>query len=223
MEKIIYSFGDSIVKGHVYARGFVDEVADRLGVSHQTFAKNGAAFFECPVMGGKIIEQVKTAPRLAPDLIIFDGGTNDAEYLESHPDIKIGEIPAVKGATSTIASAMEQVIQAMQAKWPNVPILYVAVHKLAARDFKIQEALHQMELQAVRKYDVFLTNLYDDSELDTRKQVMRQNYSFDKLDELGMPGKNGSGTHPNWLAVEKYYLPAVLRTIKKGNKDGIIF
>ncbi|MFT8727355.1 MAG: hypothetical protein ABF756_05075 [Liquorilactobacillus ghanensis] len=51
---------------------------------------------------------------------------------------------------------------------------------------------------------------------------MRKKYTFDKLGIDNLPGtmktaisnnKTPSGTHPNFLAIEKYYVPEVSRVL----------
>ena len=59
-------------------------------------------------------------------------------------------------------------------------------------------------------------NLYDECELDTADEAMCRKYSFDILKAgLPAPGKNPTGTHPNFAAIETYYLPFVSEVLKK--------
>lgn len=205
MKKIIYSFGDSIVAGHVYSKGFVDEVADKLHLNHKKYAKNGAAVLKFPIMGGQILEQVKQANKKMPDAIVFDGGINDAEFLAKNPHVSIKNYSDKKMENQTFEKEFENLVQTMQEKWPNTPVVYVAVHKMGSREASIQETLHDVEKKICQKYHVHVVDLYADSDLDTNNKAMQKAYSFDELNDKGMPGENGSGTHPNWRAVEKFY------------------
>jgi lysophospholipase L1-like esterase len=80
--KSVYAFGDSIVYGHVYPHSFVDVVAEREGMSLTKFARNGATIgADAHASGGQILTQVEQATDIAPDFVIFDGGTNDAQSI----------------------------------------------------------------------------------------------------------------------------------------------
>jgi len=212
---MIYSFGDSIVAGHVYPKGFVDEVADKLHLDHKKYARNGAAVLKFPIMGGQIIEQVQKADSQAPDVILFNGGTNDADFLENNPQVSIENHSDKKLDGQTFEGEFENLIQAMQEKWPRVPVVYVAVHKMGSREAKIQEALHNVEMKICQKHHVYVVDLYADSALNTNDKKMQANYTFDGLNKKGMPGDNGSGTHPNWRAVEEFYVPPVSKIIEE--------
>ena len=68
----------------------------------------------------------------------------------------------------------------------------------------MQDKLQELELAACAKWEVEVANLYDDSELDTRKDPHKNRYTFNSLDSNGLPGTNGSGTHPNLAAIEEF-------------------
>ena len=63
--------------------------------------------------------------------------------------------------------------------------------------------------------EIAVANLYDDSELDTRKEPHKNRYTFNSLDSNGLPGTNGSGTHPNLAAIEEFYVPAVTGALRR--------
>ena len=218
--KTLYAFGDSIVAGHQYTKhSFADFIADQEGMILQKYAVNGATIMEAGYSGGQILSQLNSAPDEAPDYIIFDGGTNDAEYLLNKDSESLGtiveECDPERFDTDTFAGAFEKTVYEMKKKWPDAQLVYVAVHKLGSRDESMQDKLHELELAACAKWEVAVANLYDDSELDTRTEPHKNRYTFNSLDSNGLPGTNGSGTHPNLAAIEEFYVPAVTGALRR--------
>lgn len=223
--KNIVAFGDSIVAGHKYeTASFVDFVAQKEGMNVQKkYAINGASIMEYNSYGGMILtKQIDNAnASLAPDYVIFDGGTNDAEYLVNNQD-KFGDKDSTD--TATFAGAFRATIKALKKKYPSAKLVYVAVHKLGARDADVQAKLHELELAICEDMGVNVSNIYDDTALNTADADMKAKYSFDSLSSAGVPqsgtdgnGTNATGTHPNFKAIEEFYVPtfsATLRTAK---------
>ena len=57
-------------------------VARQEGMRLHRFAENGSTIIPGAArIGTTIYEQIPKAPDMAPDFVLFDGGTNDAEYL----------------------------------------------------------------------------------------------------------------------------------------------
>lgn len=220
--KNIVAFGDSIVAGHKYeTASFVDFVAQKEGMNVQKkYAINGASIMEYNSYGGMILtKQIDNADAsLAPDYVIFDGGTNDAEYLVSNQD-KFGDVDSTD--TATFAGAFRATIKALKAKYPSAKLVYVAVHKLGARDADVQTKLHELELAICEDMGVNVSNIYDYTALDTADADMKTKYSFDSLSSAGVPqsgtdgnGTNATGTHPNFKAIEEFYVPTVSATLR---------
>ncbi|KUO16206.1 hypothetical protein AQJ91_36875 [Streptomyces dysideae] len=209
----VYAFGDSIVYGHKYPRGFMNFLAEREDMTLSKYAVNGARVG--PVSGdpsGKILTQVKQAGSASPDFVVFDGGTNDEIALLDDPGYAMGAISSSKDPadfdTSTFAGSLETTIQAMQEKWPDAQLVYVAVHKLGSRDWDTQLAVRDITLQAADKWGVAVADLFADATLDTRDDAQRAAYTFDNLVN-GYPGSDGSGTHPNIAGVTEFYVPVL--------------
>ena len=58
-----------------------------------------------------------------------------------------------------------------------------------------------------RKYGVtFFADVYGQTDLDTNDVNKKNDYTFDSLGANGLPGNNGSGTHPNLKAIEEFYV-----------------
>lgn len=220
--KNIVAFGDSIVAGHKYeTASFVDFVAQKEGMNVQKkYAINGASIMEYNSYGGMILtKQIDNAnASLAPDYVIFDGGTNDAEYLVNNQD-KFGDKDSTD--TATFAGAFRATIKALKKKYPSAKLVYVAVHKLGARDADVQAKLHELELAICEDMGVNVSNIYDDTALNTADADMKAKYSFDSLSSAGVPqsgtdgnGTNATGTHPNFKAIEEFYVPTVSATLR---------
>lgn len=220
----VYAFGDSIVAGHLYPRtSFVDLVARSEGLALTKRAVNGATVL---ASSKTIVDQLAGAPTAVPDYVVFDGGTNDAYPATLD---KLGEVTQGFDADlnlNTFAGAFENLIAAAKGRYPGADLVYVAVHKLGARDIVAQEALRTLELAICVKWGVAVADLYA-SDLDTTDTTMRVAYSFDSLQENGLPGTaetTGSwmqdgvlrptGTHPNFPAIEQFYAPTVSNVLR---------
>lgn len=211
--KTIVAFGDSIVAGHKYtAASFVNFVAEKEGMTVlQKNAVNGATIMDANYSGGRILTQIQNAGASTPDYVIFDGGTNDAEYLTNHTGIQIGDATSTDEAT--FAGSFRATIQKLKEKYPNAKLVYVAIHKLGSRETTMQENLRAVELAICEELGVTVSDVYT-SGLDTTDANMKNTYTFDNTTSAGVPGTNGSGTHPNFAAIEKYYVPTVSATLR---------
>lgn len=197
--KSVYAFGDSIVYGHVYPHSFVDVVAEREGMSLTKFARNGATIgADAHASGGQILTQVEQATDIAPDFVIFDGGTNDAQSIFRDRAYTL----------STYVEELEKTLHVMGRKWPTARIVYVAAHKLGSRDWDTQVALRGVTLQACRKWNIAVADVFGETTFDTRDDTQRAKYTFDDLVN-GFPGTEGSGTHPNEAGIATFYVPVV--------------
>lgn len=207
--KSVYAFGDSILYGHTQPeKSMLRLMAERYSWKLSIFAKNGATILPSP---NQILEQIWTAPKIAPNFIIFDGYTNDAYGpKESDPFNIKGAKPDVtarygfvqgRGAVfcqNTFCGAFETLIAAMKEKWPQTNIVYLTIHKSGGRDFSIQCRLHDLTIEMCNQWGVFVTDMFMDSNLDTRHTEMMRNYIL-----------GGSGSHPNENCCLKFYIPAL--------------
>ncbi|WP_159449107.1 SGNH/GDSL hydrolase family protein [Demequina sp. NBRC 110055] len=224
-ERTLFAFGDSIVAGHLYPRdSFIDRAAARMDMTVSKFAVNGATVMPSENV---VEDQVHSAPSTSPDIVVFDGGTNDA-YARVLTHVGIPGAPfAPPGPRTTFAGAFEHLIAAITERYAEVPIVYVSAHTLAARPLAAQRAVRATALEVCSRHripvaDVSLTAL------DTRDDEMRVAYSFDSLDETGRPGAatttgawfsdagpRPTGTHPNIEAMDRFYVPAVVEAIRR--------
>jgi lysophospholipase L1-like esterase len=189
--KKVYAFGDSIVYGHTYPRGFVNFTAERELMNLTKYAVNGATIGSS---GNQILTQVRNAAAAAPDYVVFNGGTNDAD-------------PA-KFDKATYAGSLETTLATMRSKWPSAKIVYVAVHKLGSRDWNTQLAIRSVTLQICAKWGVTVADVFNDTTLDTRVDSQRVAYTFNG-NVNGYPGTGGTGTHPNIAGITGFYVPVL--------------
>lgn len=222
--KTVYAFGDSIAAGHQYMQSsFIDFVAAKEDLRLTKLAINGATIMDVGYQGGQILAQIENAPAEGPDFVLFDGGTNDAEYIYKN-NIAYGTVGESKEPesfdTATFAGAFEQTVYQIKQKWPDAQLIYTAVHKMGSRDNAVQEALHSLELQICEKWGIALANVYEDAVLDTNDTNQKNNYTFDSNGSNGLPGVNGSGTHPNFAAIEEFYVPVVSAAFRNPEVPG---
>jgi lysophospholipase L1-like esterase len=198
----MYAFGDSIVAGHTYPRGFANLTAEREAMNLTKYAVNGATVSPG---GNQILTQVRNASAQSPDYVVFDGGTNDA-YANTFN-------------RSTYTSALDTTVRTMKTKWPNARIVYVAVHKLGSRDWNTQLAVREATLQVCAKYGVTVADLFNDTTLDTRVDSHRVAYTFNGLVN-GYPGTDGTGTHPNLAGITSFYVPTLTSALVRAGGTG---
>lgn len=211
----VYAFGDSIVYGHKYSRGFMNFLAEREGMTLTKYAVNGATVGPT---SNQILAQVQNANAQAPDYVVFDGGTNDAIQIHDNHTYTVGTVSASQDPatfdTGTYAGSLETTIRTMRQKWPSAQLVYVAAHKMGSRDWDTQLALRQVYLQAAQKWGVAVADVFADTSLDTRVDAQRVAYTFDDLVNT-FPGSGGTGTHPNIAGINSFFLPVVTSALSQ--------
>ena len=218
--KTMYAFGDSIVAGHSYPRGFANFTAERELMTLTKYARNGATIGPG---GNQILAQVRGASSAAPGYVVFNGGPNDAEAIYRDHRYPIGTMadgfdPA-RFNNSTFAGSLETTLWTMRNRWPNARIVYVAVHKLGSRDWNTQLALRAVTLQIARKWGVTVADVFNDTTLDTRIDSHRVAYTFNGQVN-GYPGTNGTGTHPNIAGITAFYVPTLTAALTQALDTG---
>ncbi len=195
LSKSIYAFGDSIIYGHTEPENsFMQIIADEYNLNLSIYAKNGATVIIGS--GNDIITQIKNAPSQSPDIIVFDGYTNDAYTAV------LNKLGSPKGCnttafdTSTFCGAFEEIIYTIKTKWPKAKIVYITVHKSGARDWTIQNTLHTIVTSICKEWSVDIADVFTDTTLDTRDISQMKEYII---------GENGS--HPNEKGCRRFYIP----------------
>lgn len=227
--KTVYAFGDSIVYGHnAPEKSFMRLLAEDYGMDLTMLAKNGATVVttdsyakedpEEETADNYILNQIKAAPEQKPDIIIFDGYTNDAygdkasdSFNSSGAHINIwehlGSISAGDTTdfdTSTFCGGFEKIIYEMRKKWEDVPIVFVTIHKSGARDWDTQCKLRELALEICKERNVDVADIYADTSLDTTDSAQMSKYII-----------NGAGSHPNVNACREFYIPVVAKKLNE--------
>ncbi|MBQ8540515.1 MAG: SGNH/GDSL hydrolase family protein [Clostridia bacterium] len=199
--KNVYAFGDSIVYGHTAPEtSFMQLIADETKITLTMNAKNGATVIDTGE--NTIVTQVRNASCLKPDIVLFDGYTNDAYSCV----LKNIGYPKGRNETSfdnkTFCGAFEEIIYTIKTKWPDAKLLFVAVHKNAARDWSVQLTLHDAAVAICREWGVEIADVFSDTAFDTR--------DADQMKEFII---GASGSHPNEAGYRKFYIPLVIEKL----------
>lgn len=196
--KTVFAFGDSIVYGHSAPElSFMRLIKRDEAIRLYMYAVNGATVIART--DKNIIDQIKNADaEEKPDFIVFDGYTNDAYK----------GVEAVMGAlledgsenfdNQTFYGAFEEIVCTMKKRWPDAKIVFVTIHKSAARDWEIQKLLREASLEVCKKWGVFVLDMFENCSLDTRDSLQMEKYIM-----------GGAGSHPNLSACEQFYAPMV--------------
>lgn len=233
----VYAFGDSIVYGHnAPENSFMQLIANEYDMELGMYAKNGATVVNTDssdkedaseeTEGNYIIKQIQNAPDETPDVIVFDGYTNDAygdpaedsfNSNGSHINImeNLGEIQgssATEFDNKTFCGGFEEIIYTMKQKWPDTPIVFVTIHKSGGRDFEIQSELRDLTLEMCEEWGVYVADLFNDTTLDTRDPEQMDKYII-----------NGAGSHPNVAGCREFYIPTVVPVLKEAIEDNMEF
>lgn len=199
--KMLYSFGDSLVDGNYNHLGMFDGLKDEL-LCYIKFAQNGAHIMES--QDGYILQQIQNAPTGLPDLIGFDGLTNDAggtvmEHLGTLSDNYNGGYDI-----TTFYGAFEQTIYALVTKYPYAKIFYVAPHNMPTRNATIQAKLQEIAKEVCAKWAIPVVDIYKDGQVNTCITSEQQLWSYSDV-EHGLD----SGTHLSFEGYKKFYQPLI--------------
>ncbi len=212
--KTVYAFGDSIVYGHnTPAQSFMRLIANDYAINLNMMAKNGATIMSS---SNQILTQIKNAPSDTPDIVMFEGYTNDAYGAA---DENQRDVTSCYGTfdltnfdnfdTNTFCGSFENTIKTMKDKWgENTKYVFVTIHKSGARDFEIQTKLRELTVAMCEKWDIAVVDMFKDSTLDTRDAQQMANYMI-----------GGKGSHPNVKACEEFYIPSVVKVMESLYKN----
>lgn len=200
--KTIAVFGDSIMHGAGNNdKGIADLLAEKYGMTAADYSVSGAT------MGVRtddpqytideahhIAKQVRNAisARIAPDLIIFNGGTNDIGG-----QIPIGTMSAVytqPSSESYFADGFETVAYLLTKNFVGVPIVYMRAHNMSSRTYQGQIDYGELGNSIAEKWGIETADMY--KQMNTQLAEYRTAYLADY-------------THPNEAGYNKYYIPAI--------------
>ena len=208
---VLYGFGDSLVGGHCLGIGMLDALAEKYGLDYRRFAQNGAAVIPAnSVDVPDIAAQVEMAPAVLPDLICFDGLTNDAYPLVME---HLGQLsPSYCGSydCGTFYGAFEQICCLLRTKYTDSAIFYICAHKMPTRDMIVQRALQKAAKDVCEKWSIPYLDVFRQGQINTCIDAMRQAYSYDTMENL----TGGNGTHLNAVGYRRWYLPMLEQICK---------
>lgn len=219
--KAVYAFGDSIIYGHTaQSKSFMRLIAKETEMSlgedgsndsrdsqptkEYMYAVNGATVTKS---SNDILTQVNNASALKPDLIVFDGYTND-----SYIDGILSRVGTIQGKNATVfdettfCGAFEKILYTMRQKWgEDVPIVYVTIHK-SYGNWEEKSTLCKKAIEMCNEWGVTVADMFNDGKMDTRQDNKTDDEwsAYMKKYIIG-----GMGTHPNETAVREFYMPII--------------
>ncbi len=216
-DKTLAVFGDSIMYGSGNGGFGVGEyIAKDFGVRLIKYCVGGArvGFYE-----GKnwVVEQITKAINdgIMPDLIVFDGFTNDCFRTDGvNFDVPLGEAGVTDffeiSKNSSFTECFESIVCAFKKFFPSAKIIFVRPHKMGRREEEAQRIYGGRAVDICKKHNVAVADIYAESGLNTFLPDHRDKYT---ADTYGW-GK-GDSTHPNTDGYEKFYIPIIEKIIKE--------
>ena len=200
--KTVLVFGDSIMHGTGNDdNGIADLLADKYGAVAADYSVSGATMgvrTDDPQYTADeehhIAKQVRNAiaADVTPDLIIFDGGTNDIGG-----QIPIGtmtEVYTEPEAENYFANGFETVAYLLKKNFVGVPTIYMRAHNMSSRSYTGQVSYGELGNQIAEKWGIRIVDMY--KRMNTQLAEYAEAYLADY-------------THPNAAGYNKYYIPAI--------------
>jgi hypothetical protein len=168
-----------------------------------------------------LIEQVKSAitAGIKPDLIIFDGFTNDCNMTDGvNCDVPLGErsvglhkdIFDIDKEHTNFTQCFEVLADAFDKYFPTSKVIFVRPHNMGRRDRVLQKIYGERANEICREHKFYLADIYERGELNTFDEKMRDEYTCDSYG-----WGRGDATHPNAKAYEKFYMPVIEKIISE--------
>ncbi|MDE6104932.1 MAG: SGNH/GDSL hydrolase family protein [Clostridia bacterium] len=162
-----------------------------------------------------IVEQVQQAINNGekPDLIIFDGFTNDCNMSDGkNCDVPFGspsnnvptDIFKIKKSNTNFCGCFKSVCEALKKYFPQAKVIFVRPHKMGRRGAEVQVKYGEYAVKVCKDYGFAVADIYADGKLDTFDEAMRDKYTNDSYGW----GK-GDCTHPNEKGYLKFYMPLI--------------
>lgn len=151
-----------------------------------------------------VARQIEDADPTVPDIICFNGLTNDAWQLDTLEHM--GKLSAAFDGDfdrTTFYGAFERVCFLLRNKYRDSAIFFVCSHKMPTRDMRLQELLQRAAREVCEKWSIPYVDVYRQGQINTCIKGMRMGYSYDTADCL----TGGNGTHLNATGYKKWYLP----------------
>lgn len=204
--KLIYSFGDSIMAGDGNdGVGYAKLIADKYGMTSKNFSKGGATFgyFEDR---SQICEQIKKSfeEKEKPDIILINGGINDARY-EKSGSVNISNFDYKANGNKTFVAGMEYAIGELLDNYKDSIMVYNTTHKTNTIGEKKEKEYADTSLVICDKWEFPVVNLYYESGFDPENKEDVDKYTSYEEDLDG-----GDTVHPISSGYMKFYLPLIM-------------
>ena len=200
--KTVAVFGDSIMYGEGNnGVGAVDMLAEKYSMNLEKYCVSGAT------MGVRtddeaytvdevhhIAQQVRNAisAGITPDLIIFNGGANDAKQGITISEMT--EVYTIPTSESYFADGFEMVAYLLTKNYVGVPTIYMRAHNMSSRTYTTQITYGELGNKIAEKWGIRNIDMY------IRMNTQLAEYQTQYLADY---------THPNRVGYEKYYVPAL--------------
>lgn len=141
-----------------------------------------------------IAKQVRNAiaANIKPDIIIFNGGTNDIGG--QIPIGTMSEVYTRPNTESYFADGFETVAYLLMTNFVGVPMIYMRAHNMSSRSYAGQISYGELGNQIAEKWGIRTVDMY--KRMNTQLADYRTAYLADY-------------THPNAAGYNKYYIPAI--------------
>lgn len=221
-KNVVALFGDSIMYGSGNNGFGVGEYLEKdMNFTLKKFCIGGA---RVGYQEGKswVVEQVKKAitQGISPDLIVFDGFTNDCNIVEGNTecDVEFGEkflkkdetVYDIKPTDANFTKCFNAVAYSFLKYFPHAKVVFVRPHNMGRRGDEVQKKYGTRAVEISKAYGFSVADIYSDSDLNTFKEEDRDKYTFDSYGW----GK-GDCTHPNDICYREKYMPIIEEVIKK--------
>jgi len=217
--KKVLVLGDSIMNGSGNNDVGVGEfLVSDLGFKLIKYCYGGARVGWCE---GKdwIVEQVRRAIKNGenPDLIIFDGFTNDCNKTDGvHCDVPFGESKGEERDVfevtekDTFSQCFNSVTFSLKKYFKNAEIVFVRPHRMGRREEAAQVSYGERAVEICKKRGITVVDLYKDSGIDTFIPEHRDKYTADSYG-----WGRGDCTHPNEICYKEIYMPLIEKAVIK--------
>lgn len=211
----ILGLGDSICYGaRNSGKGFIGD----LNFPYLNLAVSGTRLSSTDPVREPIYRQLESVGSFKPDVIAFDGGTNDYNH-----HVPLGVLPSVpedSSETSTLLGGMQHTLYLIKKKFPFAQVFFVACHKMKYNGvyWPVSEndaGYTQTDMVDAQKrlcgmFGVTVVDVFHESQLDTSFSEYLGDYASDPDSGAWC---NIDGVHPLSAGYLHAYVPLLRRAL----------
>ena len=201
--KRMLAFGDEIMNGFAnYGYGYGKLLAEKLGMSYISYAKNGATFSAASNGRFHICDQVKTAAAfdVRTDLILLNGGTNDMGLVAKNYATE--RFVTSKPSSSNFSKGFVYTMELIRKHFGSTPVIYVRDHNMAYVSDTLEKQMGTHGVTVARNHGAYIADVYSKHSAETLSARNRYTMYSASL-------KKGDSIHPNGVGYTAYYLPMI--------------